>query len=129
MVLAVVLVLIGLGVLTLGVRDLSRVRRLRREGLRAVGTVTAHELRPSGSSSIVVDYRDDLGVPHRMTSPLSSYLPTVGVGEPVTVRYVPGEPASAHLDDRRENTLGTAGLVVLGVGFTVAGVALALRGG
>jgi len=126
MILGAVLVLMGATVLYLGGRDMLHVRRLRRDGRAAVGTVTGHERRASGARSVIVAYADEHGATHQLTSSLSSSSPTADVGETVTVRYLPGDPDSARVDERRENS-GTVVLTgVLGIGFAVAGVVLAL---
>ncbi|MBL7258798.1 DUF3592 domain-containing protein [Paractinoplanes lichenicola] len=127
MVLAVILVLVGAFVLYRGVREWLHLRRLRSDGRQSVGTVTGHELKPGGSRAVIVAYTDDLGTPRQLTSNLSSAKPTIGVGEPVTVRYLTGDPASAFLDERRENVRSLLFYIILGLGFTAAGLASALR--
>ncbi|MCO8274855.1 DUF3592 domain-containing protein [Actinoplanes sp. TRM 88003] len=124
MVLAAILLLIGLFVLYKGVREWQHVRRLRREGRQAFGTVTSHERKPSGARAVVVSWTDDYGTTHQLTSSQASSVPTIGIGEPVTVRYLAGNPASAYIDERRENVRNVLGMLVLGLGFTAAGVTL-----
>jgi hypothetical protein len=45
----------------------------------------------------------------------------------VTVRYLPGDPASAAIDDRREHVRNAILIVVIGLGFGAAGIALVLQ--
>ncbi|GAB2578824.1 hypothetical protein Aab01nite_08850 [Paractinoplanes abujensis] len=127
MVLAVILVLVGLFVASRGVREWTHLRRLRSEGRHTVGTVTGHETKPGGSRAVIVAYTDELGTPRQLTSNLSSGVPTFAVGEPVTVRYLAGDPAGAFIDERRENARSLLLHVVLGLGFSAAGVALAVQ--
>ena len=124
MVLAAVLLLIGVFVLYKGGREMLHVRTLRARGRQAPGTVTGHERKPSGARAVIVTYTDDYGTTHQVTSSISSSVPSIGVGEPVTVRYLAGDPASAHIDEPRENVRNTLGILVIGLGFTAAGIAL-----
>ncbi|GID30682.1 DUF3592 domain-containing protein [Paractinoplanes brasiliensis] len=127
MVFAVVIGLVGVFVLYRGVREWLHLRRLRTEGRAAAGTVTGHETRAGGSRAVIVAYTDELGTPRQLTSNLSSAVPTMPIGSPVTVRYLAGDPASAFLDERRENVRSVLFYVILGLGFTAAGLSLALR--
>ncbi|AGZ40636.1 hypothetical protein AFR_11735 [Actinoplanes friuliensis DSM 7358] len=128
MVLAAFLVLLGGFVLYRGVRELRHLRKLRREGHQVVGTVTHHERRSPGTRSVVVSYTDDRGATHQLTSSFASSRPAIEVGETVAVRYLPGDPAGASLDEGRENVRSAVLYLVIGLGFPAAGVSLALKG-
>jgi hypothetical protein len=125
MVLAAVLVLVGAFVLYRGVREMLHIRRLRRQGRQVVGTVTGHQRRSSGTRSVIVSYIDERGTAQQIISSLSATSPTIGVGEPATVRYLPGDPGSAWIDERRENLRSALLTLVIGFGFASAGVFLA----
>ncbi|MEU4236989.1 DUF3592 domain-containing protein [Actinoplanes sp. NPDC026619] len=127
MVLGAVLVLVGAFVLYRGVREMLLVRRLRRDGRAVAGTVTGYERRSPGSRAVVVSYPGEDGVIRQLTSSVSASVPTMRIGEPATVRYLPGEPESAWLDVRRENTRTVLLTVIIGFGFAAGGMALAVK--
>jgi hypothetical protein len=125
MVLAAVLALVGLFVLYRGARETLHLRRLRRDGRQATGTVVDHEVGTRRAKAVVVAWTDEWGETRRVKSSLSSSRPTFGLGEPVTVRYLPGDPAAACIDERRENARSAVLVLVIGVGFSAAAAWLA----
>ncbi|MBU2664341.1 DUF3592 domain-containing protein [Actinoplanes bogorensis] len=127
MVLAVILVLIGAGVLYKGVREIMHLKKLRTEGRQAWGRVTGHQRREGGGRAVIVNWTDDYGATHEIVSTLSAGRPTFGIGEAVSVRYLAGDPRSATIDERRENVRSNILVVVIGFGFAAAGIALAVQ--
>ena len=129
MFLGIFLVLVAAFVLYRGVRDVLHIRNLRAQGRETIGTVTGHESRPhSRTLSVIVTWTDDYGVTHQLTSSLSGGRASIAIGENVTVRYLPGDPASATIDDRREHIRTAILVLVIGLGFGAAGVTFVVRG-
>ena len=107
----------------IGVREALRLRRLRREGVTAVGQVISHRVTGGmgGASFAVVAFVDARGEPHRFESAASG-VKGLPVGGRARVRYLPGAPKTARLDHTRHRTLSVALPLAIGTAFLAAGI-------
>lgn len=85
------------------------------------GTVIGQDRLRSKGSAPVVQFRDTDGQYHRFKSSVSSSPPRYTVGDPVSVKYPPGEPQNAAIDDFLSNYLfalifGGIGLIFFSIG-------------
>jgi hypothetical protein len=105
------MVIFGLGVLILGVIQVPEyfyLQKLRREGLRAAGTITqieSHGARGAGAS-IMFSYEANR-VPHEAFQEISQahYQRLEGESQ-VNLAYLPGREGSARLADQDEDWTG-----------------------
>jgi len=112
---------VGIALLAAGIVALHSTREFREGALSAPGTVVDFD-----SAKPVVEFVDQDGATHRIVGSVSSNPPAFDLGERVTVRYRPGEPAQARIDSFLESgflpiLLGGMGTVFssIGAGFLI----------
>jgi hypothetical protein len=104
--------------------------RLTTTALRATGRVVQLDRRHSDSGDShfpVFDYSDRNGAAHRIYSNVGSYPPSHQMGDAVTVLYLPGQEASAKLDDWFDFWGVPILLLSLGVVYLIVGTVLCAR--
>ena len=124
---APIMVLVGVALLGLGVRQSNILRRLESSGVRAYGVVIS--LRASGSGSggpsyyPVVEYTDGRGQRVVFRDSTGTNPPMYHAGEAVEVLYSPGEEARAVIDRSVWNWLPAILLFLFGGVLLAAGFA------
>lgn len=122
------------GVLALlgGVLEVRTRARMRRDGLRLVGTVQRHHAyrsrdtdSPGPTYAPVVRYQDERGQIREFESKVRTSVRRPSVGQQVPVIYLPGRPESARLDTAGRNALSL--FLTFGIGTVLLAVALIMR--
>ena len=124
--LAPFLVVTGIGLLALGVQQSRVLLRLEAYGMRAPGVVTSLSAsRSNGGVTYypLVTYTDGEGRRVVFKDSTGTNPPLYGVGETVSVLYLPAEAGHAVIDRGAWNWLAPFLLYLLGAGLVAAGVA------
>jgi hypothetical protein len=127
----IVLLVAGLAVLALGVREGRLHRRLRREGVRVTGTVVRYVRSPGDDSPgqslfAVVGFTDAAG--NRAEVKATSSGTDWPIGHPVPVIHLPGAPATARIDLNSERRSRALVFALVGGGFTILPIVLLALG-
>jgi len=128
--LAPLLLIAGLGCLALGVHQSKALLRLQSSGMRAPGVVSSFSTSRSSNSVTyypVVAYTDGAGQRVVFKDHTGTNPPLYGVGEAITVLYLPQVSGSAIIDRGLWNWLPSVILYLLGAGLSALALAL-LRG-
>ncbi|MFG2525797.1 DUF3592 domain-containing protein [Streptomyces sp. NPDC048527] len=118
--LLIVMLLLGPLLWVFAWREVRARRRLRYEGIRAVGIVVRHERKVSGTEGTahvyfpVVAFTDADGAPRECRSAYSGRRGWP-VGRKVPVLYLPGTPATAVIDIWAQRVSRVAVLVAAGM--------------
>jgi Protein of unknown function (DUF3592) len=129
--LAPLLLIAGVGLLGLGVRQSRALMQLQSLGVRTHGVISSLSLSSSGSGSRsyypVVTYTDQAGKSARFRDNTGSNPPMYHVGDSVTVLYSPAALGNAIIDRGLWNWLPSGILYLLGVLLSAAGIGLLSR--
>jgi hypothetical protein len=120
----VLIVLAGAGVSCVGLVQLVKVRRLRRTGVRSVGTVVSHEETTDDGSlyAPVITFVDEHGSEHRFTSATRTSWRVHRVGRKVPVIYPSGRPDTPRLTSFGHDVLVVGLPLALGALFVFFGL-------
>jgi hypothetical protein len=124
---------VGALLLSFGLRDAARVRRLRRHGIRTTGMVVdnvrVQEPRSSSPSwAPVIAFADQHGYRVEFTPSMRGAGMGLPTGRQVAVVYLPHNPQVARVFTRRHMTGPVLFIVAMGLLFLGMSVAIAVTG-
>jgi len=123
--LLVLFLLAGLATIGVGIHEVVRQRRLRREGISVDGLVVRHHSQRTQGGRVVhavVNFVDAQGGgPHEFRAH-GSGVKGLPVGGRAPVRYLPGAPKTARLDTSRQRLLGIVLPFGVGIVFVAGGI-------
>lgn len=117
-------VIVGLLCLACAAYLLARRLNVWLFGTKTRGVIVAHQVRQSEESTFhlpVVSFVDDAGHERRFTSVAGTTAKSPGVGDLVTVRYLPSNPGHAYIGTFLHMWAAPLALALLGAGGCAAG--------
>jgi hypothetical protein len=125
----VLVLLVGLFVLVLAIREVVHQHRLKRAGILVQGTVVHHRVSYSKEGATyfaIVEFLDQQGVRHSFQAG-SSGVKRLPIGSAVPVRYLPGpQPAARIFTSKRIGDV--VGLSLGALVFSGAGILMLVQG-
>ena len=109
------------GLMMLGIAGflLAQTFLLMRQAETAEGTVVGYESRNADSDFPIVQFRTKSGAAGQFVSQSGGLPPPYYVGATVQILYDPNDPTRAQIRGVREQYLGPAAALLLGIGFTL----------